>query len=118
MEINIGIQISDEVQMAATNCKKGFIRLNKGDLCKVEGGIDNKVYFIKCLNNIYCSYKNTFGEGFFCACPVRNEIFNKYQIYVILANKTIHLMAISLLTIVVGELCHKVDIIDIILILN
>ena len=75
------IHISEEVRRTATNCKKKFSCLEeeRKDLCKVENCIDGKVHFIKCLNDEYCPYKQSFGDSFFCSCPVRKEIFNKYN---------------------------------------
>jgi len=76
------IHVSDEAQSAAINCKKGFScsKRERKDLCVVEECINGKVHFIKCLNDGYCSYQQSFGDGFFCSCPVRKELFNRYQI--------------------------------------
>jgi len=76
------IVVSDELLQATTNCRKGFscLKGNSEDLCKVETCIDGKVHFIRCLNDEFCTYQHAFGVGYFCACPTRKEIYNKYNI--------------------------------------
>ncbi len=76
------IHISDEARRATTDCKKGFscLKAARNGVCPVERCVGGKVHFIKCLSNGYCSYRRPFGYGFFCSCPVRKELFNKYQI--------------------------------------
>ena len=75
------ISVSDEARRAATKCEKVFSCLEGGrnDLCEVESCIDGKVHFLKCLNDSYCSYQQSFGYGVLCSCPVRMEIFNKFK---------------------------------------
>jgi hypothetical protein len=54
--------------------------MNKHVYCKVENCINEKVHFIKGVDNLSCSYKMSFGDSFFCTCPTRKEIFNKYRL--------------------------------------
>ena len=72
--------VNDEILETATDCEKDFscIKGENDNLCTVEDCINGKIHFIKCLNEEYCSYQHSFGDGFFCACPVRKEIFNNY----------------------------------------
>jgi len=76
------IHVSDEAQSAATNCKKGFscLKRERKDLCAVVECISGKLHFIKCLNDGHCPYQRSFGDDVVCRCPVRKELFNKYQI--------------------------------------
>lgn len=82
MEDNMRFLINDETLQATTDCEKGFSCLNGKiyDLCKVESCINEKVHFIKCANDGYCTYQDPFGYDFVCACPTRKEIYNKYKI--------------------------------------
>ncbi len=77
----MGFHVSDEAQDAAIKCTKGLscLKGEEKDICPVEKCIDGKVHFVKCLNDGYCTYQHSFGDGYFCSCPVRQEIFNKYQ---------------------------------------
>lgn len=63
-------------------CEKNFncLKSDKHICCKVENCVNNKVHFINCADNKYCSYKKSFGYSFFCTCMVRKEIFNKYGV--------------------------------------
>ena len=75
--------VSDEAKQAATRCKKDFSCL-KGDrdcLCTVERVVGGQVFFVSCQQQNHCPYKHRYGfADFFCACPVRKEIYNKYKL--------------------------------------
>ena len=75
------IEINEDIIKAATKCEKGFSCLsdNLEESCKVEYCVSNTVYFVKCLSAAHCSYKEPFGEGYFCTCPIRKEIYDKYK---------------------------------------
>ena len=75
------IKIPDELLEITENCNKlfGCIENDKHVLCKVKYCVDNKVYFIECLHNDKCDYQISFGTSYFCSCPVRKEIYNKYK---------------------------------------
>lgn len=76
------IEIDEKIVTKAKACIKNFDCLNN-DMhiyCKVEYCCNNKVHFIKCLDNQYCSFQKSFGFAFMCTCPLRKEIYNKYGI--------------------------------------
>jgi len=75
------IRISDQVQQSATDCTKGLSCLNneKNDICKIDSCVNDNVHFVKDDNDRYCNYKKNFGSAFYCNCPVRKEIYNKYK---------------------------------------
>ena len=75
------MKIPDAVIKNTKKCKKlfGCIENDTHVLCKVEHCVDNKVHFIKCLHNDICDYKISFGKSYFCSCPVRKEIYKKYN---------------------------------------
>ena len=64
------------------HCEKNFacIKIDKHVCCKVENCINKEVHFITSIDNNNCNYKISFGNSYFCTCPVRKEIFNKYGI--------------------------------------
>ena len=75
------ITIGNDVITSATKCEKNFLCLS-GDtehLCKVEYCVSETVHFIKNLR-VNCSYKASFGNDFFCTCPIRKEIYNRFNI--------------------------------------
>ncbi len=76
------IQIDEEVLKNTTKCKKNFSCLSdiRNNLCKVELNIDNKIHFVKCMSSEPCNYRISFGYSFVCICPVRKELFNRYNI--------------------------------------
>jgi hypothetical protein len=75
------IEIPDEILKNTTKCNKSFgcLKNEKHVLCRVEHCVNEEVYFIKCLNTATCNYRVSFGNSYFCSCPVRMEIFNKYK---------------------------------------
>lgn len=75
------IQINDEI-IKKTICKKEFYCLsgNINNICRVELNVENKIYFVKCIEDKPCNHRRSFGYSFLCLCPVRKEIFNLYGI--------------------------------------
>ena len=90
-------EIADEIQKRTFYCTKEFNCLKDDTqrvcpLCPVAKCIDGGTYFIKCLGNNDCHYRarihlnSTFSEQDFrrlyykCTCPVRMEIYHKYQV--------------------------------------
>ncbi len=76
------ILISEATLKKTTKCKKGFSCL-KGDrenMCRVELNIGDKIHFVKCMGDVPCDYRVAFGYSFVCLCPVRKELFNRYNI--------------------------------------
>jgi len=76
------IQINEEYLKNTTKCKKDFSCLSgkRNDLCKVELNVEDKIHFVKCMSSEPCSYRISFGYSFVCLCPVRKELFNRYNI--------------------------------------
>ena len=70
----------DKQTVDSTECEKAFACLNdQEDLCKVTYCVSGKVHFLEC-NERKCKFKTQFGDGNFCTCPVRIEIYNKYKV--------------------------------------
>ncbi len=80
--LNMGKEIDEKTVNKTLHCEKNFTCLKSDNhvCCKVENCINNEVHFITCADNINCSYKMSFGNSYFCTCPVRKEIFNKHGV--------------------------------------
>ena len=78
---NEKIEIDEETIKNTTECEENFSCLKSDDhkLCEIEFTVSNRVHFIKCNSELPCKYQHPFGDVFFCSCPVRKEIFNKYK---------------------------------------
>lgn len=76
------LHVSDEARKGASACKKNHACLNgkPETMCPVERFADKKVLFVQCKNEERCAYKRPFGEGYFCSCPVRKELYESYSI--------------------------------------
>ena len=75
-------EVSKRVYNDTQKCRKNFrcLKPNQNVCCKVEHCVNNVVYFVKCSDTTFCSYKVNFGDSSFCTCPVRKEIYNKYRV--------------------------------------
>jgi hypothetical protein len=77
----MSFKVDDSTIKEATKCEKDFSCLyEKGkELCKVIHKVEDKVYFVECQDTESCFYRVPFGDTFFCMCPVRKAIYNKYK---------------------------------------
>jgi hypothetical protein len=48
--------------------------------CQLEPAAEGAVLFIRDPSENGCRYKVPFGDRAFCGCPVRQAIFDKYQV--------------------------------------
>jgi len=76
------IEIDKDIVSKAILCEKNFdcLKNENHDFCKVEFSCSSEVHFINCLEDNFCVYKKVFGDSFYCSCPIRKEINNKYNI--------------------------------------
>jgi hypothetical protein len=74
------VQIDESIIAETKRCHKDFKCL-KGEqcYCQAESFASNKVLFVKVKGYPFCRYKLPFGFSYICRCPVRIEIFNKYN---------------------------------------
>jgi hypothetical protein len=76
------VEINEETIQRTTNCKFNFCCLSgdKTRICKAKRSIGYDLLEIdsKIVNNCNCSV--CFGNTYFCNCPTRNEIYNRYNI--------------------------------------
>ncbi len=76
-------EISEKIQKCAVDCTKELNCLvdDKHKICSVAKCIEGRTHYIKCLDNTECHYRDSIdGLYYKCSCPVRMEIYNKYQI--------------------------------------
>jgi len=65
------IHINEDILKNTTKCNKYFSCLSgRNNLCKVELNVDDKIHFVKCINDEPCNYRISFGYSFICLCPV------------------------------------------------
>ena len=70
----------DKKIIDSTECEKSFKCLkNQKNLCKVKLCIADKAHFLKC-DDKKCKFKSFSGNETLCTCPVRQEIYNLYEI--------------------------------------
>lgn len=76
------IEIDQKVLDATKACDKDFICLNGSPacFCPVKLCVDGQIHFVEYVEDRRCRYRMQFGSGYFCACPTRKEIYNRYQI--------------------------------------
>ena len=79
-------EITYEIQKRAIYCTKELNCLVDDahrlcPLCPVAKCIEGRTHYIKCLDNNECPYRDSIdGLYYKCSCPVRMEIYNKYQV--------------------------------------
>jgi len=87
----MAFSISDESLKRTTKCPSNFLCLTNDKnpmcskerpMCSVEVPLESML-FVKDKNNDYayndCAYKEEYGSGHLCNCPVRHEIYNRYN---------------------------------------
>ncbi len=83
------LEISEDIINRTTHCHSNFYCLNNEEnpqcpvgltMCKVERKIGEGMVFVKYNNSIACNYCLPFGKGDkICCCPVRYEIYERYN---------------------------------------
>jgi hypothetical protein len=82
----MALQVSDDSRKRTKKCSSNFLCLSneknplcskKRPLCPVEIALESMI-FVKSKNND-CVYKEEYGAGYLCTCPVRFEIYNRYK---------------------------------------
>ena len=80
------LKVSDEVIEKTTECSSNYYCLENNNslkcsanksMCKVESAINN-ILFVD-WDHKDCHYKVGFGNSFMCMCPVRKEIYKRYN---------------------------------------
>jgi hypothetical protein len=78
----MALNIDDAVLKKTTKCHCGFSCLSgdKECLCDVLSIIGHEMLQIKSNHRGYCKYHILFGDGNFCLCPIRCELYNRHNI--------------------------------------
>ena len=84
----MSFQISEEAIKATTECPTNFYCLKNGGepmhsegrpVCEGVYLINNKFLRVTPYNNETCSYKLSYADEHACSCPVRIELYKKYN---------------------------------------
>lgn len=74
------IKINEQVSKKATSCSRNKVCLeHPEEVCPVISNISEGMIFVSKKNVRSCPYYVPFGYDGFCNCPVRQEIYNKYN---------------------------------------
>ncbi|MBI5099330.1 MAG: hypothetical protein HZB30_08845 [Nitrospirae bacterium] len=77
----IKIEVPEEVLQKTTKCNKNFkCLLEDANLCRIICCLGQDINFVKCLGDKACPYLEPHKKTELCTCPVRNEIYRRYQI--------------------------------------
>jgi hypothetical protein len=87
----MGFSISDVSLKRTTKCPSNFLCLTNDKnpmcskdrpICSVEIPLESMI-FVEDMNNCYaynnCVYKEKYGAAHICTCPVRFEIYSRYN---------------------------------------
>ena len=87
----MALQVSEESRKKTTKCPSNFLCLTENEnpmcskerpMCSVEVPLESMI-FVRDKNNNYtnydCVYKVAYGSGYLCTCPVRFEIYSRYN---------------------------------------
>jgi len=76
-------QVSDKPKKQTTKCPYNFTCLNNDtwDTCSIERDLQGAFLAIrtKC-NKTACAYRFPYGYSYYCTCPSRREIYQRYNI--------------------------------------
>ena len=82
MNFEMKKKVSEEAIAATQRCLRDFACLKEGGapLCQVEHRINGEIHFVKCPSGSACHYRQPFGFGHYCTCPVRKELYANHGI--------------------------------------
>jgi hypothetical protein len=73
--------ISQEIMEGASECLHQLACLSEaGTLCKIKKYEKSRVMFVRKKDHDGCPFAIPIGPDCVCTCPVRVEIFRKYQV--------------------------------------
>lgn len=73
------IIINKNILKKCKECKKKLCLKSQNDICEIRVCISKTIYFINSKEKPDCYYVRDFGGAYYCTCPVRMEIYNKYR---------------------------------------
>ena len=74
-------EINKEILDKAAKCPHNyrFLRDDDFEICPVVDYAAHKILFVDAKSNIVCPYKLPFADSCICHCPVKTEIYRKYE---------------------------------------
>lgn len=80
--IDAAFRIDKKTLKKTAGCLKkcSCICSNKRDICEIDFCVGKEIYFVKFPSGKACSNMETFGKGNICECPIRKQIYERYQI--------------------------------------
>ncbi len=75
-------KLDDQTINKTVKCNENFACLEGENkcLCSADQMINGKLLFVKLEKDSICDYRTSFGYSHFCNCPVRMEIFERYNV--------------------------------------
>ncbi|MGC9553971.1 MAG: hypothetical protein ACP5EK_01535 [Thermoplasmatota archaeon] len=75
------VTVPESILARTTKCHRDFACLEEEDgrTCPVERYLGDGLLFVEPADDIYCSYRTSFGHSYICGCPVRRELYLSYQ---------------------------------------
>jgi hypothetical protein len=75
-------ELSREIREKTQKCATEFSCLSNPaeTLCKAEFLLQNNILFVNKENARLCPYFLEYGSSGICTCPVRLELYNRYQL--------------------------------------
>ena len=79
----MAFQVSNTSRKQSTKCPDNFTCSNDDnwDTCAIKADIQGVLLAIKTKSKkINCPYYSSYGNGYFCYCPARCEIYKRHKI--------------------------------------
>jgi len=75
------IKIPHHIIKKATKCSKNFrcLSADNDNLCRAICYMNKDMFFVKCMDGEDCSYFEPHEKTQLCKCPVRQEIYRRYN---------------------------------------
>ena len=76
-------QVSDKAKKQTTKCPYNFTCLNNDtwNTCSIERDLQGAFLTIRTKSNkMTCPYCFPYGSSYYCTCPSRREIYQRYNI--------------------------------------
>ena len=76
------LYINEDIKCSASACSYNHKCLGweKEKFCQVTSTINDNMIYINCQYDKDCNYKHNINDRILCTCPVRLEIYRKYNI--------------------------------------
>ena len=68
---------TEDFKLLAPKCPRNYVCLKQanGVLCNINYCVNDKVLFVKPVDDSFCPYINAFGYSHFCTCTIRMQIY-------------------------------------------